>query len=128
MPVIVKLSSGSWRAQVRRKGRYINSTFRRKQDADEWALGSERNIDRGLNPNAASPKVIQTYEDIIALHISECSRRASQSAGRRPLFSRHCGFHLDQAPSMISGRSSSSNTVRSVQNKVPDGVTKCVFL
>ncbi len=31
MPVIVKLPSGNWRAQARRKGRYINNTFRRRQ-------------------------------------------------------------------------------------------------
>jgi hypothetical protein len=34
MPVNVKLPSGNWRAQVRRKGRYIGNTFRRRQDAD----------------------------------------------------------------------------------------------
>ena len=56
------------RAQVRRKGRYISRSFRRRQDADELALETERNIDRGLEPNAASPKIIQTFGDIIALH------------------------------------------------------------
>ena len=71
MPVIVKLPSGSWRAQVRRKGRYISSSFRRRQDADEWALETERNFDRGLEPNAASPKIIRTFGDIIALHIGD---------------------------------------------------------
>jgi integrase len=71
MPVIVKLPSGNWRAQVRRKGRYIGSTFRRRQDAGEWALETERNIDRGLDPNAVSPKVIRTFADIINLHVSD---------------------------------------------------------
>jgi hypothetical protein len=28
MSVIVKLPSGNWRAQVRRKGKYISDTFR----------------------------------------------------------------------------------------------------
>ncbi len=28
MPVIVKLPSGNWRAQVRRKGKYISNTSR----------------------------------------------------------------------------------------------------
>lgn len=71
MAVIVKLSSGNWRAQVRRKGRYISSTFRRRQDADEWALETERNIDKGLDPNSPSPKTIRTFADIINLHIKD---------------------------------------------------------
>ena len=48
MSVIVKLPSGNWRAQVRRKGRYVSGTFRRQRDAKEWALEAERSIDRGL--------------------------------------------------------------------------------
>jgi integrase len=71
MPVIVKLPSGNWRAQVRRKGRYISNTFRRRQDADTWALETERNIDRGLDPNAVNPKTVRTFGDIIALHIGD---------------------------------------------------------
>jgi hypothetical protein len=39
MPVIVKLPPGNWRAQVRRKGKYISNTFRRRADAYAWALG-----------------------------------------------------------------------------------------
>ena len=35
MAAIVKLPSGSWRAQVRRKGKYITATFLRRKDADE---------------------------------------------------------------------------------------------
>ncbi len=38
MPVIVKLPSGNWRAQVRRKGKYISNTFRRRADADTWTI------------------------------------------------------------------------------------------
>jgi hypothetical protein len=71
MPVIVKLHSGNWRAQVRRKGRYISNTFRRWQDADTWALETERNIDRGLDPNAVNPKTVRTFGDIIALHFGD---------------------------------------------------------
>ena len=50
MPVIVKLPSGNWRAQVRRKGKYISNTFRRRADADTWALETERTIDKGIDP------------------------------------------------------------------------------
>ena len=48
MPVIVKLPSGNWRAQVRRKGKYISNTFRRRADADTWALETERTIDNWI--------------------------------------------------------------------------------
>jgi hypothetical protein len=48
MSVIVKLASGSWRAQVRRKGIHISNTSLRQHDAEEWALAAERDIDRGF--------------------------------------------------------------------------------
>ena len=60
MPVIVKPPSGNWRAQVRRKGKYIGNTFRRRADADTWALETERTIDKGLNPKAINPHSVQT--------------------------------------------------------------------
>jgi hypothetical protein len=53
MPVIVKLPSGNWRAQVRRKGKYISNTFRRRSDADTWALETERTIDKGCGEQAS---------------------------------------------------------------------------
>jgi hypothetical protein len=62
MAAIVKLPSGSWRAQVRRKGKYLTGTFLRKKDAEEWGLEIERNIDRGVLPNSPDPKsVCQNY-------------------------------------------------------------------
>jgi integrase len=54
MPVIVKLPSGNWRAQIRRKGKYIGNTFRRRTDADAWALEIERTIDKDLHPKKSS--------------------------------------------------------------------------
>jgi hypothetical protein len=60
MPVIVKLPSGNWRAQVRRKGKYISNTFRRRADADAWALEIERTIDKGFDPKAINPNSVQT--------------------------------------------------------------------
>ena len=54
MATFVKLGSGNWRVQVRRKGRYVSETFRRRKDADEWALDIERRIDRGVNGGAKS--------------------------------------------------------------------------
>jgi len=34
MATFTQLSSGNWRCQVRRRGRYAAETFRRKKDAD----------------------------------------------------------------------------------------------
>ncbi len=71
MAAIVKLPSGNWRAQVRRKGKYISNTFRRKADADTWALETERTIDKGLDPKVINPRSVQTFSDIIDLHIQD---------------------------------------------------------
>jgi hypothetical protein len=71
MSVIVKLPSGNWRAQIRRKGRYVSSTFRRQRDAEEWALEAERSIDRGLTPRVVHVKDVKTFADIIDLHIND---------------------------------------------------------
>ncbi|TDT94645.1 hypothetical protein DFO45_2399 [Azorhizobium sp. AG788] len=46
MATLTKLNSGFWRAQIRRKGQYVNETFLRRKDAEEWALDMERRIDR----------------------------------------------------------------------------------
>jgi hypothetical protein len=44
MATFTKLPSGSWRAQVRRKGKYVGESFLRRKDAEEWALEIERRI------------------------------------------------------------------------------------
>ena len=71
MAAIVKLPSGSWRAQVRRKGKYVTATFLRRKDADEGAPATERNIDRGVMPNSPDPKSVRTLSSIIDLHIRD---------------------------------------------------------
>ena len=71
MSVIVKLPSGNWRAQVRRKGKYISNTFRRRADADTWTLETERTIDKGLDPKSINPRSVTTFSEIIDLHIQD---------------------------------------------------------
>ena len=71
MPVIVKLPSGNWRAQVRRKGKYISNTFRRRADADTWALETERTIDKGFDPKAIIPSSVKTFGEVIDLHVQD---------------------------------------------------------
>jgi hypothetical protein len=77
MSVIVKLPSGSWRAQVRRKGKYISDTFRRQRDAEEWALEAERDIDRGLVPRAVLRNAVRTFA------VEPPASQASSARGRR---------------------------------------------
>jgi hypothetical protein len=62
-----RLKSGSWRAQVRRKGKYVNETFRRRKDAEEWALDIERRIDR-QEPATTRSRDAKLVSNLIALH------------------------------------------------------------
>jgi hypothetical protein len=44
MGTIVKTKEGSWRALVRRKGKYASQTFKLKTLANEWVVETERLI------------------------------------------------------------------------------------
>ena len=68
MATFSKLNSESWRAQVRRKGKYVNDTFLRRKDAEEWALEVERRIDRGEPAMARASRDAKTFGDLIKLH------------------------------------------------------------
>lgn len=71
MATFTKLQSGSWRVQVRRKGRYISETFLRREDARKWALDAERQVDRGETPTASRIARLNTFGDLIDLHIAD---------------------------------------------------------
>ncbi len=71
MAAFSKLKSGSWRAQVRRKGRYVGETFLRLDDAKRWALDVERQIDRGETPSPARLARLNTFGDLIDLHVED---------------------------------------------------------
>lgn len=68
MATFTKLKSGSWRAQVRRKGKYVNESFLRRRDAEEWALDIERRIDRGGSPTKCARRNAKTFGDLVRLH------------------------------------------------------------
>ena len=68
MATFTKLSSGSWRVQVRRKGKYVNETFLRRKDAEEWALEVERRIDRGEPTVARRSRDAKSFGDLVRLH------------------------------------------------------------
>jgi integrase len=71
MATFTKLPSGNWRGQVRRKGRYAAETFRRKKDAESWALEIERRFDRGEELVAKRPAVARTFGDLIDIHVND---------------------------------------------------------
>jgi integrase len=75
-----RLKSGSRRVQVRRKGKYANNTFLRRKDAEEWALETERRIDRG--EPAIACREVRTFGDLIRLHradLQEVGKRIGRS-------------------------------------------------
>jgi integrase len=71
MAAFQKLPSGNWRALIRRKGSYTSETFRRRRDAEEWALETECRIDRGESVSAKRPRNISTFGDLVDLHIDD---------------------------------------------------------
>lgn len=71
MATFTRLSSGSWRAQVRRKGRYVAETFLRHDHAREWATEAENQIDRGRKPVGKRARGTKTFGDLIDLHIDD---------------------------------------------------------
>jgi len=71
MATLTQLGSGNWRVQVRRKGRYAAETFRRRKDGEEWALDTERCIDRGVALRPRSREGARTLGDLIDLHIED---------------------------------------------------------
>lgn len=78
MATFTKLPSGSWRVQVRRKGKYVNESFLRRKDAEEWALDVERRIDRGESVFAGRSRDTKTFGDLVQLH-----REDLQEVGKR---------------------------------------------
>ncbi len=78
MATFTKLPSGSWRTQVRRKGKYISETFLRRKDAEQWALETERSIDRGEPPTAEKIREAKTFGDLVRMH-----REDLQEVGKR---------------------------------------------
>ena len=92
MATFTKLNSGSWRTQVRRKGQYVNETFLRRKDAEEWALEVERRIDRGEPALARSSREAKTFGDLIKLHredLQEVGKRIGRSKSASLAFLEH---------------------------------------
>jgi integrase len=84
MASILKEKSGTWRVQVRRKGRSISETFVRYDDAKRWGVDAERQIDRGETPTLSKVAKLQTFGDLIDLHITDM-----KEVGKAPGRSKH---------------------------------------
>src|SRR5262245_2783068 len=68
LAAFTKLKSGSWRAQIRRKGQYLNETFLGLKDAEEWALDMERRIDRQEPTVTRKSRSAKLFHDLVNLH------------------------------------------------------------
>jgi integrase len=71
MPTIAKLPSGSWRVQVRRKGRYVSETFLRRDDALRWSRLAELSVDRNETPVSTRIGRLTKFGELIKLRIED---------------------------------------------------------
>lgn len=78
LATIIKLKSGSWRVQVRRKGKYVSETFLRRKDAEEWATDIEGRINRHQPVATWKSHRNPLLSDLITLH-----RKDSKEVGKR---------------------------------------------
>lgn len=93
MASIQRQKSGTWRVQVRRKGRSVSETFIRYEDAKRWGVDAERQIDRGETPTLSKVGKLQTFGELIDLHIADMKQvgkapRRSKDATLRMLKAR----------------------------------------
>lgn len=71
MATIFKTRQGHWRAQVRRKRKYLSNTFRLKTQAHEWVRDVEHLIDIGGEPKKQSGRRAQTVGALVDLHLED---------------------------------------------------------
>jgi hypothetical protein len=86
MASIRKQEAGTWRVQVRRKGRTVSENFVRHEDAKRWAMDAERQIDRGETPTVSRVGKLKTFRELVDLHNSDV-KEVGKAA--RPLQERH---------------------------------------
>ncbi len=65
MATIVKLGSGHWRAQIRRRQQYASRTFLQRAAAETWARDTERAFDKGIGINAVRVDHKTTFAKLI---------------------------------------------------------------
>jgi hypothetical protein len=75
MATFTKLKSGSWRVQVRRKGRYISETLLQREDARRWAVDAERQVDCDETPAGSKIARLSAFGDLIDLLIEDMKEK-----------------------------------------------------
>ncbi len=135
MATIVKQKSGSWRAQVRRKGRSISETFVRYEDAKRWATNAESQIDRGETPSTSRIAKAKTFRDLVDLHIADMkevgkapgrSKAATLDMLKRKLGNLYLG-ELDRERIVKFGRARASEGAGPVTISMDIGAIKLVI-
>ncbi|MEL7000660.1 MAG: site-specific integrase [Pseudomonadota bacterium] len=135
MASITKLPSGSYRVQIRRKGRYASETFLRRDDAHRWARQAETRVDQGLAPNKSSISRLQTFGGLIDLHIADMcevgksprrSKRATLTTLKRDLGKEQIG-HLDRQKLIDYGKIRAEQGAGPVTLGIDIGVIKMII-
>ena len=135
MATFTRLNSGSWRAQVRRKGRYVSETFLRREDARQWATDAERQIDRGGTPSPSRIARLSTFGDLIDLHITDLNE-VGKNLGRSKaatlgMLKRELGVRtmaeLDRERLIRFGRRRAANGARPMTLSMDIGAIKLVL-
>lgn len=65
------IASGSFRAKVRRKGRYVSETFLRRGDALRWSRLAEPPLDRNETPVSSRIGRLTKFGELVNLHIED---------------------------------------------------------
>jgi len=135
MASIHKEKSGTWRVQVRRKGRCISETFIRYDDAKKWGVDAERQIDRGETPTLSRVGKLQTFGDLIDLHIADMKAvgkapRRSKAATLRMLKQRlgkRNMIEIDRARRVACGRARPADGAGPMTLSIDIGMIKLVL-
>ncbi len=135
MASITKLPPGAYRVQIRRKGRYASKTFLPRDDAHRWARRAEDQVDRGLAPNKSSVSRLQTFGDLIDLHITDMcevgkpprrSKAATLTTLKRDLGKEKIG-HLDRQKLIDYGKMRAEQGAGPVTLGIDIGVIKMII-
>ena len=102
MATFTHTRSGSWRAQVRRKGVYAGETFLRKTDAQTWALEAELAIDNDLPvPRRGDDRLRKaepTLADLIDLHVDDMDELKRPIPRSKTFVLKTSGFYQARPP------------------------------
>lgn len=135
MASIRKQKSGRWRVQVRRKGRAVSETFTRYEDARNWAIDAERQIDRGETPVTARIANLRMFRELIDVHIEDM-KEVGKAPGRSKsatleMLKRELGkrspYELDRECIIAFGRKRAAQGAGPVTVGMDIGVIKLVL-